>query len=455
MLLNKEDRQVIWTKSLIDNKYTRSLKKIIFDFYNDSTNGFLVSPDKTLSSVERIWLLLQSPKPIKQNIVSEGDVFRFGRQVVRVSKFLINESEKHDIDKLKLISNIPLSSRGSSSIQSCRICLEPETVNNPFDRNLCLCSQNLPAHFICLVKWLRKKIEQKKVGNTTFYDSEKLICDICKTPYQSVINFQGNKINLLNAFPEPSNDGVLIELIGLNGVDIKGIYLIEWSRNSRDSITIGRTSKNTIRINDASISRTHAILCWHSNQLHVFDQDSKFGTCRMLPARVPFRELVGMPLVFDKYRLDFHVLENGKLCGCFKEGSIFTNPINNMPELVERDRDLVDQQVSIESIVHNNNGPYTDNSPNNNEMSPINNPSSGRIENSPNDNRTVQTVDRNELEYQAQDFNITPVSAHRIQENKQNANNVKIDKFNTNEFNFMNLTHSSLKFDQEDDYDFS
>jgi pSer/pThr/pTyr-binding forkhead associated (FHA) protein len=48
--------------------------------------------------------------------------------------------------------------------------------------------------------------------------------------------------------------------------------------NEGHSLKVGRGHQCEMRINDISVSRTHAEMCFHNNKFYIKDMKSKFGT---------------------------------------------------------------------------------------------------------------------------------------------------------------------------------
>lgn len=58
---------------------------------------------------------------------------------------------------------------------------------------------------------------------------------------------------------------------------LKTVHIIFWN-NSFDTISIGRSSSCDIILEDSSISKTHAFLKLEDGNIHIYDNNSKFGT---------------------------------------------------------------------------------------------------------------------------------------------------------------------------------
>lgn len=364
------------------NEVSRVFKKFKIHLdANSNENCWLTTLSDDLSSSKNLYTSIETEVLDSESRLEEGSIIRFGRQVIRVSKIYRNKGS-HDNRKVTSIDNfvslgqVPAQTNRTSqrlSPQSapevntgeqptCRICLEPETAENPFEKDMCMCSAHMPAHFECLVKWLQKKCEQITKGRVVYYDIERLKCDICKQSYQPIVKFNGRDHNLLDIKPLANQSAVILEVYNLTAKEVKGIYFIQIEDKVSSVISIGRTSKSDIRLNDASVSRNHAKFVWTQNEFHVMDLKSKFGTCRLVKAKFPLIHAEQKLFVIDKYMVSFHVMQTKKHCPCFKKGINFvTNPLNppenmhNQPEnlsQVEEQPEEEDEVHILERIIH-------------------------------------------------------------------------------------------------------
>merc|ERR1711957_919507 len=58
--------------------------------------------------------------------------------------------------------------------------------------------------------------------------------------------------------------------------NIKSIHVIQLDQNNK--ITMGRGHESDVRINDISVSRSHATLTFENGKIRIRDLKSKFGT---------------------------------------------------------------------------------------------------------------------------------------------------------------------------------
>jgi hypothetical protein len=357
---NPREGKTYFTNQYVQNEFTKDLKKFQIILGNDNhEENFLSSVNEPITPSTKVWISIESEMHDSETKINLGDHLRFGRQVVRVAKiFRLNKQNPERMTTLpnqtpgqNPITNSPgLNTQKNRKIDGvlnqlnnnlkesdligCRICLEPETFDRPFEREMCSCSINMPAHFDCLKQWLQKKCEAVKTGRITYYDIDKLKCDICKQVYRPIVYLNGKEFNLLDIQPSPKKPALLLEVIKSSNNTVSGLYLIEIDEKISNVITIGRTGKTDLRFNDASVSRNHANIVWSFDEFYVMDLKSKFGSCKLLNDRISFFQTDNKKFLIDKYMFTFHVMRTKKHCECFKKGLPFiTNPLDNVPKL--------------------------------------------------------------------------------------------------------------------------
>ena len=142
-------------------------------------------------------------------------------------------------------------------VKKCWICLEEESEDKPFAMDICKCSQNMTRHVDCLIEWLSKKCERSKMGFITFYDFSRMVCDICKDQFPSVIQYKDKKKMFIDFDPSKINHPYMV--INVYKVDdnmLKGVALVEYKKDgvsqsrrvnkNPNVITFGRNEKNDI-----------------------------------------------------------------------------------------------------------------------------------------------------------------------------------------------------------------
>jgi hypothetical protein len=359
---NPRDGRYYFVNKYADNEFSKDLRKFKLMLGNvNHAENYLSCIGNENSASAKIWIPIQSQELNEFTKIEEGDFVRFGRQVVRIAKIFgikrntlrsgnPNLSRADPVQQARrqaeaLLSNSNNRSGNQSNIRMsdvvcCRICLEPESTSRPFDKDMCLCSPRMPAHFDCLVKWLNRKCEVAVQGKFSYYDLERLKCDICKISYPPQVKFQGQDVTIIDIKPPANKTGIMLETYKKETGQVSGVFILEFDEKS-PVVTVGRTSESDLRFNDASVSRNHSKFVMFNGEFYVLDFGSKFGTCKKAPDNFPLIQAEGRVFLIDKFKLTFHVLRTRKHCDCFKKGYPFlTNPLDNVPLLAIADEDV-------------------------------------------------------------------------------------------------------------------
>lgn len=178
----------------------------------------------------------------------------------------------------------------------CKICYSNDNdKTNPLV-HLCNCNGGLRfSHFECIKKWMETKLVTKENDKKTVksYNIKSFNCEICKTPYPFKFKLPSiDKPFELIELQKPTNCNYII-LESLNQMkencNIKSIHVIQLAD---EEITIGRGHESDVRINDISVSRSHAKLKYNSEDgtLLLRDLKSKFGTLVLLKKPLTIKE---------------------------------------------------------------------------------------------------------------------------------------------------------------------
>ena len=219
-----------------------------------------------------------------------------------------NDPTKYDIDELNMntepVFDFIFQAKDSSEYKDisddekvCKICYSEENdkENNPLV-HLCNCNGGLRfSHFECIKKWMETKLITKENEKKTVksYNIKSFNCEICKTPYPFKFKLNGveKPFELIDLQKPLDCDYIILESLNQmkENCNIKSIHVIQLTG---DELTIGRGHESDVRINDISVSRSHAKLKYNPTEgtLLLRDLKSKFGTLILIKKPLKIKE---------------------------------------------------------------------------------------------------------------------------------------------------------------------
>ena len=219
-----------------------------------------------------------------------------------------NDPTKYDIDELNMntepVFDFIFQAKESSEYTDipdderlCKICYSDENdkENNPLV-HLCNCNGGLRfSHFECIKKWMETKLITKENEKKTVksYNIKSFNCEICKTPYPFKFKLNGveKPFELIDLQKPVDCDYIILESLNQmkENCNIKSIHVIQLTG---DELTIGRGHESDVRINDISVSRSHAKLKYNPTEgtLLLRDLKSKFGTLILIKKPLKIKE---------------------------------------------------------------------------------------------------------------------------------------------------------------------
>ena len=268
---------VIQTLKVISSGYiTRKENSIYYDCdsslssegklisIKENNDSYLIYPvkEETLGIVVKD-IIEENQKGLKLFV---GDMIKIGKVLLKVK----NISEERQEEKI----NFDECEGSNTSDITCRICFRTHT--NSYDPllSICECSGTMALiHFKCLQKWIITKSVKKINAYCITYTWKSFDCDICKKRIPSEITYNEKKYDLLNI---PIANSKCIILDDLRKEKYK--YILHIITPDIAPITIGRSSDCDLKINDISVSRSHATINYADNSFFLMDNFSKFGT---------------------------------------------------------------------------------------------------------------------------------------------------------------------------------
>ena len=233
-----------------------------------------------LDDAEDLWLAIGRLHTPRKNIcLSQHDTLRLGRV-----RYLVKELQTSSPSS----SSDTASSDLSESCQTdphveCRICYERQTrPDNPL-LSYCNCDGSVKfTHFLCLKRWIRSKVQIRMSDCALTYQWYALACELCKVETPLRVKAGGEVYSLME-FETPEAPYVVLETVDEED-NMRTRHVISFADKS--VVRMGRGLDSDVRINDISVSRSHAILCYDRGRFLVEDCGSKFGTSLLLPQPV-------------------------------------------------------------------------------------------------------------------------------------------------------------------------
>ena len=308
LLLDPDRSQNFLAKRYQLNPYTNKLRKLeIRAIQPSSPAGWVVEPqvNKKLQQFN-LWMIHEEKKETRNWPLKEGQIFRFGRQVIEVRKIFVKgvSPEESPPEYMKALGSAEVSyhSIGGADEAKCRICLEGESEEQPFTRGICRCHDSLSIHTRCLLLWTAKRLEKKTKNGISFYRTANVNCEICRARYPSKISYRGKEVPIINIVNPTNTSFFILNLMDLEKDEVNCVAVISLSEGPNDqTFTVGRDEHNDIFLKDASVSREHSTFLWSKKELFLIDNLSKFGTLQLIEGRTSIDRLSGKKLVMDKF----------------------------------------------------------------------------------------------------------------------------------------------------------
>ena len=297
------------TKKIDNSKYPKAINNLKLNSMRKSS--YIVSSNKEKENIEESKV---SANGLNDHEISEDGVTNNQKEIV------INNASELSVQD---------SSRNLKP--TCRICfLTNSDEENPLI-SPCKCSGSMKnIHYLCLKKCIEIKIIKKSEQNYKFYTWKSFSCEICKSEYPKYIRIKDSLFSLVDLEINYSSyvtcDYTLYDDLRKKTFR-KGILIFKINdENEEDTITVGRSQNNKIKLKDISVSRNHCDFIKKNNKLYIVDKGSKFGTLIYLnnPMYITPKKNEGT-LISGKHWFSINLQQNQnffsklfsiKCCGC-------------------------------------------------------------------------------------------------------------------------------------------
>ena len=325
------------------NELNPNEEELLFNVRNDHKDEYILEnpvpiriqpTEKNINDLSnKIWYVLKNDPNQSNNstqtiintnddyYLCKNDVIKLGRVKYSLNEINIpsrqnnidrsqplNDITKYDIDELNKntepVFDFIFQAKDSSEFKDipedermCKICYSDDNdkENNPLV-HLCNCNGGLRfSHFECIKKWMETKLVTKENEKKTVksYNIKSFNCEICKTPYPFKFKLNGieKPFELIDLQKPVNCDYIVLESLNQmkENCNIKSIHVIQLNG---DELTIGRGHESDVRINDISVSRSHAKLKYNVEEgtLLLRDLKSKFGTLILIKKPLLIKE---------------------------------------------------------------------------------------------------------------------------------------------------------------------
>jgi hypothetical protein len=132
-------------------------------------------------------------------------------------------------------------------------------------------------HYECLKNWLRVKVTPKITDQLNSYYWKAFECEICKQAYPYILKVNSKIYKLIDIDKPKTGPYIMVESLSIEKNSSRIIHVIK-PQSEEAVFKMGRGHDSEVRVNDISVSRTHAILKYRNQNYFIEDNLSKFGT---------------------------------------------------------------------------------------------------------------------------------------------------------------------------------
>ncbi|OMJ95867.1 hypothetical protein SteCoe_589 [Stentor coeruleus] len=232
---------------------------------------------------------------------------------LKIGKVVMNILETHETIKVMKQDYDECEGSNLEDI-CCRICFRTHT--NKIDPllSLCDCLGSLAlTHFFCLQKWVISKCIKKLNSHTLTYCWKTIDCEICKKPIPLKFAYEGFDYSLID-IPRPQGLYMILE----DTRNDKFKHIIHVLTPDIAPLSLGRSSECDLKINDISVSRSHATIEVFNNKFYIKDNFSKFGTLILVNKPVNLRANDNLAIQISRTVLYVSVKKKSTFCECLK-----------------------------------------------------------------------------------------------------------------------------------------
>jgi hypothetical protein len=195
----------------------------------------------------------------------------------------------------KTVTNPEGAEANSKDQLACRFCWSDESTEENPCIVPCKCKGSVGfVHFECLRNWLSTKLQRKESDNLVSMYWKTFECEICKQAYPYLFKTSKSKVYKLVDAQLPlscaqTGHYLVMESLPLEKNSSRTIHILGFSQE-KQTFNMGRGHESEVRVNDISVSRTHAIIKYQADGIYIEDNRSKFGTLVLLKDIFPLEK---------------------------------------------------------------------------------------------------------------------------------------------------------------------
>jgi phosphatidylserine decarboxylase len=230
-----------------------------------------------VSSNLPLWEVIRKTQTLNGRFrLRQGSVIKLGRFQYRVNHLKTSE------DFL-----VPfIAARVKDPSLTCRICFIEDVTNDPLI-SVCKCAGSIQfIHVGCLQSWILSKLSPGDEDPSLKF-LKSIYCELCRQKLPYLVRVDDQDFDMLKRF-KPRVPFLILEGIQSENRE-PGVFFIGFQ--NKDSVMLGRGHESDVRIQDISVSRSHARLRFDGQDFFIEDNSSKFGTLVQVDSPLTTSEL--------------------------------------------------------------------------------------------------------------------------------------------------------------------
>jgi hypothetical protein len=267
--------------------------------------------------------------------LSTGDVLKLGRVKLKVRSICNEEKTKEkNLDEFEGSNNGEL---------YCKFCFR--THSNKIDPlvSVCKCAGSLElVHINCLRTYAMSKAIVKINLQCVTYCWKNFQCDVCKVALPMSVEYGGEAYDTIPDLAESQTKCIVLQDYRQHKYRI----IVHVLKYAQIPIIIGRSTDSDLKINDISVSRSHACIELFNNNFYIKDNSSKFGTLIVQKRPIIINKSFSPTLQIGRSLLSFSYKSQSKVLYFFSKCCKKYNKVDTVPK---SRTELIWEEISLRS----------------------------------------------------------------------------------------------------------